>query len=219
MIDALEYLNSEFTDSLAALDSNGQYQKIIRLFSINSSPHRTPSQILEQQALYDYFITEPSSIFLHSPKVYLPLIRTALERGPKDLNRFFNLHFKENGESLICLYKIDMFQLFKHCFDSPENLLLLLIVIIHCAYGCTEVLTNTNLNPEELPLHIKDDLPYIQQQVALVRKLLFEELELKIWIARLKAKSLYLEPYEKLYETLFYEYVSSFSGKMRKPLP
>lgn len=219
MIDALYCLNSKFTDSLAALDSKGQYQKITRLFSIMSlPPHRTPSQIREQQALYDYFITEPSGIFLRSPKVYLPLIHTALERGPKDLNSFLDFRFKENGESMNFLPYIDLAQLFKHCFDSPENLLLLLIAIIHCAYGFTNTLIKIKLRAIVVSSHIKDDLSCIQHQIALVQKLLFEEPELEIWITRLRAKSLYLEQYGKLYETLCSEYVSSCSEEMRQGL-
>ena len=198
MVGALKFLNSKFMESLVALSGDERYQRIARLFFIassSSSPDIFPPPVQELQALYDYFTTEPEGMFRHSSEIYLSLIPIVLKRGPEDMNRFFDFRFKENDAYVSFLPVLELLQLFEHCFDSPENLLLLMIVIIHCAYGDTGFMVKTGLESDRVnATNFKGNLSHIQRRAVLVWKLLFEKPEFGIWIAQLRSKALYLEP-------------------------
>lgn len=217
MIGALKYLNSKFTDSLVSLSGDERYQKIAQLFSnaagisLKMRFDFRERQIRERQALYDFFITEPSGIFLYSPEIYLSLIPAALEGNSKGKARFFDFRFKKNNMCLSYISTFDLFQMFARCFESPENLLLFMIAIIHCAYNDTSVFSRIILKDEEPDdKYINDVLLKAKQNAFLVSKHFFEKQELETWLTQFREKSLYLEQYEKLYVFLFDEYISFY---------
>lgn len=222
MIASLKFLNQKFKDHLLGLSDDPRYQKIIHLFS-NESGHylKTPEQIQTQQSLFEYFITEPDSIFLYSPEVYLSLISNALETDSADISKFFDVQFKPNISYERFLTPPTLFRLFEQSFNSAEKMLLLLIAIIHCACGDgdTDLLVEYILQRYNQPFEKnetgKDNMPHIQHRAFLIWEKLFENPRFDTWIAWLSANGLYLEQHEKLYAMLFREYSLS-AGKRRK---
>lgn len=214
MVAALKYLNPEFRNALVNLSNDPRYKKIIRLFTISSlQVRRSTVRSRERRALFDYFTTEPDKIFLQSPEIYLSLIPDTLERGAGDIAKFFDIQFPVFNLFRRFLSTNALLQSFKQSFDSAEKMLLLLILIIHCAYDNTDFLVDYALNCDRIGIVAgEDDRLCIQQSALLIWENLFENPDFDTWIGWLTAQGLYLDQHEELYDRLFHEYVS-FDGR------
>lgn len=217
IVPALKHLNSKFKDNLVGLSNDLRYQKIINLFSISSTRFpKSSARIRDRRSLFDYFITEPDSIFLYSPEIYLSLISSVLERGVEDISKFFGFRFSKNRQLRGFLPPETLFQLFDQSFRTAENMLLLLISIIYCAYGDTDFLVDYVLFHSGSAFADEDNPLHMQQLAILIWENLFDTPDFDVWINWLTSQKLYLIQHEELYDMLFSEYsfcVSQHSHK------
>lgn len=213
MIPALNDLNSDFKEKLTILSNNLSYKNIIRLFEINSGLRKKSlNNFKDWPLLFEYFYTEQIDIVLCSPEIYLSLIYMALEKAPQDLRRMFDFNFSVNCAFSYFLVPRTLSQLFNYCSKSPENMLLLLVVLIHCAYKNTDVLFEYMLretgNLFETDMTYEQAV-YVQGQAILVWENLFAKRDFIMWKHWLVENSLYLAQYEELYIKLNSEYTST----------
>lgn len=214
LITALKDLDSDFKMAVVTLSQDCLYQNIVTLFDSNSRRHqKTSRRTRELSILCEYFMTERLDITLHYPEVYLSVIPMVMKTTLSNVRKLFDFQFDCNQAYGHYLDPSTLYSLFHDCCESPENMLLLLIVLIHCTKGDAEILFSHVLHRTEQLIRkshrgSNGKTLYIQRQAVLVWENLFDATAFESWKRWLINHNLYLQEYEWLYQKLSTERLS-----------
>lgn len=212
MITALDNLNTNFKTAVVTVSKDCLYQNIINLFDLNSWGHQNPLRHAQEQSiLRDYFMIERFDVTLHYPEVYLSIIPMVMETTLSNIRKLFDFQFDRNQAYVVYLNPNTLYLLFNDCCKSPENMLLLLIVLIHCTRDNGRLLFRHILDSKGQLMH--EEISYnqaihIQRQSILVWENLFDATGFDNWKRWLIKNNLYLQEYERLYQKLCKERLS-----------
>lgn len=225
VVEAIHDLNDAFRKRLTEQSGRTLYRRLVELFEHTSGKRQIRSE--DSDSLCRYFLDEQLDLVLHAPAVYLAVAQLAVDQDAERQRRLFDQRFEVNELFTHYVGPPALKQLIDAAMTSGEDMLLFLIMIVHCAAGSTGFLFMYMMNEYRFMGKGKGQL--LTDRLRPIWENLFQDHDPARWERWLRQQGLYLEPYGALYRQLCKEYAEAEQGeretrrsvtrRLREPAP
>ena len=213
VIESLYYLDREFNENVIDQLNDKFITYVSELFSVVRNKYvrfgKRKGEKEKRELLLNYFMDEARERMLNYSQVYVALVLLTIFEDIKiDISYFYDYQFEANTTFYYFSTPKFLQNLVYKASGDKENLLLLLILVIHCSKGGTNILIGYLLDvPHRFRKKKADEDKKNVEFIYWLWQILNQEIDFTKFKNLLLDRNLYLEGKDDIYKKLFFDYV------------